>query len=323
MGEKASEDFHRAYEAIYKIISELSKVVRGKLEELKIIVATIVAGGHVLIEGPPGSAKTLVAYGLSRIIGGKFKRVQGNPDLLPTDLTGYHIYGFDGTTRFVEGPVFANILMFDELNRTPPRSQSALLQAMAEYQVSIDGITYDIPRPFHVIATEIPTEEEIGIYLLTLTLRDRFWTKIISGYVEPKDEFDIVKNSDTLYDLGRVGFEEIIGLEEFKWLQKFIDDGVYVDDRIVKYIVDLVNYIRNDERVALGPSHRGSIFLYRVAKSIALINKRDYVIPDDIKYVAKHVLAHRIAIRQQYEAEGYNSLKIVEEALNKVPVPKD
>ncbi len=318
-----SEDFLRAYNDVSKIISSLSEVVRGKTEELKVIVATIISGGHVLIEGPPGSAKTLIAYGLSRVIGGKFKRVQGNPDLLPTDLTGYHIYSLDGTTRFIEGPVFANILMFDELNRTPPRSQSALLQAMAEYQVSIDGVTYDIPRPFHVIATEIPIEEEIGIYPLTLTLRDRFWVKITSNYVEPEEELDIVKNSDILYDLGRVVFSESIGLDEFKWLQEFIDKGIYVDDRIVKYIVDLVNYIRSDERTALGPSHRGSIFLYRVAKSYALINKRDYVVPDDIKHLAKPVLVHRIDIKEQYRAEGYGAEEIVEEALRKVPVPKE
>ena len=318
-----SDSFLRAYNDISRIISSLSNVVRGKIDELKIIVATIVSGGHVLIEGPPGSAKTLIAYGLSRVIGGKFKRVQGNPDLLPTDLTGYHVYSLDGTTRFIEGPVFANILMFDELNRTPPRSQSALLQAMAEYQVSIDGITYDIPRPFHVIATEIPVEKEIGTYPLALTLKDRFWVKIISSYVEPEEELDIVRNADTLYDLGRVVFRDSIDLKEFRWLQGFVDKGIYVDNRIIKYIVDIVNYIRSDERVALGPSHRGSIFLYRIAKSYALINKRDYVIPDDIKHLAKPVLVHRIDIKEQYRAEGYSAEEIVEEALKKVPVPKE
>ncbi len=317
------DGFLRAYNDVSKIISSLSSVVRGKVDELKIIVATIVSGGHVLIEGPPGSAKTLIAYGLSRVIGGKFKRVQGNPDLLPTDLTGYHVYSLDGTTRFIEGPVFTNILMFDELNRTPPRSQSALLQAMAEYQVSIDGIKYNIPQPFHVIATEIPVEEEIGTYPLTLTLRDRFWVRIISNYVEPEEELDIIRNADTLYDLGRVVFRDSIDLKEFKWLQEFIDKGIYVDDRIIKYIVDLVNYIRSDERVALGPSHRGSIFLYRIAKSYALINKRDYVIPDDIKYLAKPVLIHRIEVKEQYRAEGYGPEEIIKEALNKVPVPKE
>lgn len=323
MDRDITRDFQRAYDDTNRVVSRLSEVVSGKENELKLIVATIVAGGHILIEGPPGSAKTLIAYGLSRVIGGEFKRVQGNPDLLPTDLTGYHIYSLDGKSRFVKGPIFTNILMFDELNRTPPRSQSALLQAMAEYQVSVDGVTYKIPRPFHVIATEIHAEEEVGVYPLTLTLRDRLWVKIIDDYVPPEEEFIIVRRSDILYDPNKIEFSQELDLKEFMWLQNFIDEGIYVDDRIVKYIVDLVNFIRRDERVALGPSHRGSIYLYRIAKTIALMNQRDYVIPDDVKYIAKYVLSHRIMLKEQYTIDGHKPEEVIEDALRKVPVPKE
>lgn len=316
-------DFDEARDKARSIIDYLSKIVIGKEVLLKHIVATILAGGHVLIEGPPGTAKTLIASGLAKTIGGVFKRVQGNPDILPTDITGYHIYMLDGTSRFVKGPVFTNILMFDELNRTPTRSQSALLQAMAEYQVTIDGITYDLPRPFHVIATEVPVEEEVGVYPLTLTLRDRFWIKCKSTYNDPREELTIVEKADILYNILDLKFDKIMEIQEFVKLQEFISKGIYVDKRIVKYIVDLVSSIRSNELVQLGPSHRGAIYLYRVSKALALINGRDYVIPDDVKELAVPVIAHRIVLSSDAEAEGRRPEDIVEETLQRISVPKE
>lgn len=318
----ADQLFNESHRRAKEILSALKKVIVGKGEELEVIVATIIAGGHVLIEGPPGAAKTLIAKSIASVISGSFRRVQGSPDLLPTDLTGYHIYDLSGRSRFVKGPIFTNILMFDELNRTHPRAQSALLQAMMEYQVSVDGVTYDIERPFHVIATEIPEGIEVGVYPLTLTLRDRFWVRVTSDYVGPDEEFDVVRRADELYDLSRLGLESVMGLDEFVGLQGFLSEGMYVDDRVVKYIVDLVSELRRDERVAVGPSHRGGVYLYRVGKAVALIEGRDYVIPDDIKRIAKYVLAHRIVIREEYRGE-YRAEEIVEEYLGKVPVPKE
>lgn len=319
MGEKLFRDAH---EKVKEILTTLKQVIIGKDEELQVIMAAILAGGHVLIEGPPGAAKTLVAKSIAAVIGGSFRRVQGSPDLLPTDLTGYHIYDLSGGSRFIRGPVFTNILMFDELNRTHPRAQAALLQAMMEYQVSVDGVTYDIDRPFHVIATEVPEDIEVGVYPLTLTLKDRFWVRVMSDYVAPDEEFEVIRRSDDLYDLSKLGLRSVTDIAKFAALQDFLSKGVYVDDRIVKYIVDLVSEIRADDRVAAGPSHRGGIYLYRVGKAAALIDGRDYVIPDDIKRVAKYVLAHRIVIREEYRGE-YSTEDVVGDHLRRVPVPKE
>jgi len=316
-------DLDRAREVVRDIVRAVSKVVVGKEVLIKHVVATLVAGGHVLIEGPPGTGKTLLAKSIAKAIGSEFRRVQGNPDLLPTDLTGYYIYSLDGSKRFVKGPVFTNILMFDELNRTPTRVQSALLQAMAERQVSIDGIIHTLPRPFHVIATEVLPEEEVGIYPLTLTLRDRFWIKCFSLYNRPDEELEIVRRSDKLYTVDASDVETIATLEEYVRLQNFISEGIYVDDRVVKYISDIVNYLRTHPSVRLGPSHRGSIYMYRVAKVLALMDGRDYVIPDDVKEVAIDILSHRMLLTEEAEVEGRKPQDIVSEALNKVEVPKE
>lgn len=315
-------DFRRAYELINELQRQVLKVVVGKKVLVKQVLATLVAGGHVLIEGPPGSAKTLISKAVSKAIGGTFSRVQGNPDILPTDLTGYYIYSIDGSKRFVRGPVFANILLFDELNRTPTRVQSALLQAMAERQVSIDGILHDLPRPFHVIATEVPVEQEVGIYSLTLTLRDRFWLKIISEYNVYDEELEIIKRADKLYDIDTSDVEKVVDITDFLELQKFVDK-IYVDERIVRYIANLANQIRNHRHVKTGLSHRGPIYLYRISKVIALMNQRDYVIPDDVKEIAINALAHRISISEEAVMEGLKPEDIVKEALEKVEVPKE
>uniref|UniRef100_A0A7C4NQ60 MoxR family ATPase n=1 Tax=Ignisphaera aggregans TaxID=334771 RepID=A0A7C4NQ60_9CREN len=316
-------DFDKVYEVVDRVRRSISGVVVGKKHLLDLILATFIAGGHVLLEGPPGTAKTLIAKAIARAIGGSFARVQGNPDILPTDLTGYYIYGLDGSRRFVRGPVFSNILMFDELNRTPPRVQSALLQAMAEYKVSIDGVDHDLPKPFHVIATEIPIEQEIGIYPLTLTLRDRFWVRCVSMYNPMGEEIEIVKRADKLYTVDASDVEKTIELDEYLRIQEFISKEIFVDDRIIHYIAELINYIRNHRYVRMGMSHRGSIFLYRIAKALALMNRRDYVIPDDIKEIAVEVLVHRIVLTDDAIAEGVKPEDIVREALNNVKVPKE
>ncbi len=316
-------DFDRAYDAVRGIVSGVGKAVIGKVDLIRHVVAALVAGGHVLIEGPPGTGKTLLAMSIAKAIGGKFMRVQGNPDILPTDLTGYYVHSLDGSRRFVPGPVFANVLMFDELNRTPTRVQSALLQAMAENKVSVEGETHKLPTPFHVIATKVSSEEEVGVYPLTLTLRDRFWIKCYSPYSGPRDEIEIIRRADELFLVDASEVEQVITVKEYVELQNFISNGIYVDNRIVKYILDIVVSLRNHHLVKLGPSHRAPIDLYRISKVLALIDKRDYVIPDDVKEVAVQVFSHRIVLSEEAEAEGRKPEDIVREVLDKVEVPKE
>ena len=313
-------DVDRVGSVIREVVKEVSKVIIGKREEVEVIVSTLFSGGHVLIEGYPGTAKTLLAKSLARSIGGVFKRVQGNPDILPSDITGFHVYSIDGRVRFVEGPIFANIVMVDEINRITPRAQSALLEAMQENQVTVDGVTYKLPQPFLVLATQIPASIGTGIYPLTETLIDRFASSIFSGYNEPVEEYEMVTRSDELVS---ENVETVTSPSEVVEIMEAIRRIVHVSERVVKYIVDIVNYIRRHEYIAYGPSHRVSIHLYRMSRVYAAYNGRDYVIPDDVKKLARYVIPHRIRLVAEAEAEGYTPEKIVLEALSKVSVPKE
>ncbi len=304
-----------------KVLEELERVIVGKKNEIKIVLSTIYAGGHILIEGPPGTAKTLLVKSIAKVFQGEFKRVQGNPDLLPTDLTGYYIYRLDGTRTFIEGPVFANFLMFDELNRTPPRVQSALLEALAENQVSIDGVTHRLPDPFHVFATEVPVDVEVGVYPLTITLRDRFWARLHVEYNDPSEELLIATRSDKLYK-SEPDINPISTTDALRSIRDFIDTNIFVDEKIIRYIVKLVSKIRNSDEVMIGPSHRATIHLYRVSKAYALINDRDYVIPDDVKITARYVIPHKIVLKREYELRGITPLDIIDKLLSEIDVPK-
>jgi len=229
-------DVDRVGSVIREVVKEVSKVIIGKREEVEVIVSTLFSGGHVLIEGYPGTAKTLLAKSLARSIGGVFKRVQGNPDILPSDITGFHVYSIDGRVRFVEGPIFANIVMVDEINRITPRAQSALLEAMQENQVTVDGVTYKLPQPFLVLATQIPASIGTGIYPLTETLIDRFASSIFSGYNEPVEEYEMVTRSDELVS---ENVETVTSPSEVVEIMEAIRRIVHVSERVVKYIVDI------------------------------------------------------------------------------------
>ena len=316
-------DASEAAGTLRMMVESISRVVVGARDIVEMVVAAVAAGGHVLLEGPPGTGKTLLAKALSMSIQGEFKRVQGNPDLLPTDLTGYYIYSLDGGRRFVRGPVFANILLFDELNRTPTRVQSALLQAMAEYQVSIDGVIHSLPRPFHVVATEVPAEEEAGVFPLARTLLDRFWVKAVTRIVDPSSEEVIVSRGDVYYSLDRVSVDPVTDVAGFTSLQSFIDYGVHVSRRVVRYIVSIAGALRGSPLVEWGPSHRGPVHLYRVSKALALLDGRDYVVPDDVKRAAVPVLAHRVKPSRAAEARGMTAEDVVLELLGEVEVPKE
>lgn len=312
-------DFDTVSKEIKDVISEISKVYLGKLELVKLCVAALYSGGHMLIEGYPGTGKTLLAKTIAKVTSGVYKRVQGHPDILPSDILGFHVYKVTGERVFVEGPVFTNILLFDELNRTPTRTQAALLEAMQEQQVTVDGVTYKLPRPFMVIATQVPYKYARGAYEIMETLADRFAVSASSYYNPPEEEIEVIRRSDYILD---IPVEPVTNPKRVLVVSRKISDLVHVDDYVVDYMVRLVNYVRYHQTVAYGPSHRATVHLLRVSRVIALMDSRDYVIPDDVKKVLAPVLVHKFKLKEEFELEGVKPENIVEEALRNVPVPK-
>ncbi|MEM1834300.1 MAG: MoxR family ATPase [Thermosphaera sp.] len=312
-------DFDSARSLVNEVVKEIRRVYVGKEEIVKLSVATLVANGHLLIEGYPGTGKTLLGKALAKAIGGEYARIQGHPDILPSDILGFHIYRLDGSREFVKGPVFSNILLFDELNRAPTRSQSAMLEAMQENQVTVDGVRYPLPKPFMVIGTQVPSKLATAPYQVLETLLDRFATSIKSYYNPIEEEEEIIEKSDVILELP---IDQVTKPQELVQVAASLPQLIHVDKLIVNYIASLIGYLRSHEAVAFGPSHRASIHLMRVSRVYALMDNRDYVIPDDVKKLADPVISHRVRIKEEYELEGINIDSIIDEALNKVPVPK-
>jgi len=319
MAEAEQIGFDEASREIRDVVSAVSKVYMGKLELVKLCIAALYSGGHVLIEGYPGTGKTLLAKTIAKVISGVYKRVQGHPDILPSDILGFHVYRVTGERVFVEGPVFTNILLFDELNRTPTRTQAALLEAMQEQQVTVDGVTYKLPRPFMVIATQVPYKYARGAYEIMETLADRFAISAPSYYNPPEEEVEVVQRSDYIIT---IPVEPVTTPKRVLAVSRRISDLIHVSDYVVDYMVRLVNYIRYHQAVAYGPSHRATVHLLGVSRVMALMDGRDYVIPDDVKNVFTPVVAHRFKLKEEFELEGVKPESIVEEALKSVPVPK-
>ncbi|MCX8208723.1 MAG: MoxR family ATPase [Sulfolobales archaeon] len=312
-------EFETARDVAGSVLKEVRKVYVGKQDIVKLATATLFSGGHLLIEGYPGTGKTLLAKTLAKVISGEFRRVQGHPDILPTDILGFYIYRLDGSKEFVRGPIFTNILMFDELNRAPTRTQAALLEAMQEYRATIDGVSHSLPRPFMVIATEVSPKIAVGAYQLMETLADRFFAKVPSYYNPPEEELEIVKKASTVLD---PPVERVTNPQTVLEIVTSLEELVHLSEVVADYIVRLVTYLRNHRAVLYGPSHRASIHLALLSRAYALLDGRDYVIPDDVKSVAVPVVAHKIRVRDEYEVEGITPESLVEEALNKIPVPK-
>ena len=299
------------------IMDELNRVVIGKEDLKKALIIALLAGGHVLIEGLPGTGKTLLAKSFAKIIGGEFKRIQFTPDLLPADITGFTAYYPDGTSKFHPGPIFANVILADELNRATPRTQSALLEAMQEKQVSIEGTTYKLPEPFIVIASQLPYGYE-GTYPLTEIQADRFMLRVWSDNPPAHEEKEIIGKIDEI-EAGNIQTitapEEIIAArEELK--------TIHVSDPVKEYIISMVNYLRRHPDLAVTPSPRGSIALYKASRALAALKGRSYVTPDDIKELAPLTLEHRIRVKAEAEIEGITPKNIIEGMLKEVEVPK-
>ena len=308
-----------------EIIDHVAAVFVGNRLLLRKLLAAALANGHVLFEDYPGLGKTLLAKVFSRSIGSDTKRVQFTPDLLPTDILGVNVWRQnEGRFELVQGPVFTNVLLADEINRAPPKTQAALLEAMEERQVTIDGVTMRLGSPFIVLATQNPIEQE-GTYPLPEAQLDRFLFRMGTGYPANRDlENDVLrrriewKKDDPTEDL-----EPAISLEGFLELQALVETAVYVDSVIVDYISQMVRLTREHPRVAVGVSPRGALALLRVSRSIALIHGRDFVVPDDVKMVVNDVLAHRIILNIEDTLEGVQPEEIIGEILEAVPPPTE
>ncbi len=308
-----------------QIIDRVGEAFVGNRLLLRKLLAATLANGHVLFEDYPGLGKTLLAKVFARAIGSDTKRVQFTPDLLPSDILGVNVWRQnEGTFQMVKGPVFTNVLLADEINRAPPKTQSALLEAMEERQVTIDGATLGLGFPFVVIATQNPIEQE-GTYPLPEAQLDRFLLKLSTGYPANRQlENDILlrriqwQKDDPTSDL-----EPAVDVDRFRELQRCVETEVYTDEAIVDYITQLVRLSREHERVAVGVSPRGALALLRASRSMALIHGRDFVVPDDVKMVVPDALSHRIILNIEDTLEGVRGEDIIDDVLQQVPVPSD
>jgi MoxR-like ATPase len=294
------------------LMQNLSLVIVGKHEAIRLVLVALLSGGHALLEDVPGVGKTLLAKSLAKSIEGKFQRLQCTPDLLPTDVTGTNVWNpRSGEFEFMAGPIFANVLLTDEINRATPRTQSALLEVMEEHQVTIDGVSRKVPEPFFVIATQNPVEYQ-GTFPLPEAQMDRFALSLSLGYPSETEELQMLqrlqsgKNAQTL--------QPCISLEEVRQLQALCAQ-VRVEASLQQYMLDLVRATRNDEEITLGVSPRGTVALHKAVQALAFLEGREYAIPDDVKMLVPAVLSHRII-----PASGRRAKLIVDRLLRSIPI---
>lgn len=306
-------------EAISRLESNITKVVYGKRDVIRQCLVALFAGEHVLLEDVPGVGKTLIGRAIAKSVAGNFGRIQFTPDLLPADITGSSFY--DANTqefRFSEGPIFSNILLADEINRTTPRTQSAMLEAMNERQVSVDGTSYQLPQPFMVIATENPMEYE-GTYPLPESQLDRFLMRLSVGYPDREDELEVLRT----HQLG-TPIDTLEPVLDTKTIMEIRGEVVKirVDDAINKYILDIADATRESESLFVGVSTRGAIAFSRAAQAFAMMEGRDFVVPDDIKNLAIPVLSHRVMPKSYSHGNQRQAVEaIIERIIEAVPVP--
>ena len=296
----------------HNLIDNVQRVIVGKAEVIELLVVALICEGHVLLEDVPGTGKTMLARAMANSLGGSFKRLQCTPDLLPNDVTGVSVFNQqNGQFEFRAGPVFVNILLADEINRATPRTQSALLEAMQEQQVTVDGVTRLLPRPFLVMATQNPVEYE-GTFILPEAQLDRFLMRLAVGYPASQDEKTILTNLQHEHPI--TVLEQVVDVTLLGDLQHQVWD-IHVDETLKEYIVALVAATRAHPDLALGGSPRASLALFKAAQGLAAVRGRDHILPDDIKYLAPFVLPHRLILKPEAELRGRSLRSVVEDVL--------
>ncbi len=307
-----------AHSKIIAAIDEIEKVIVGKRGEVIMLMTALLSGSHVLIEDVPGTGKTSLAASLARVTGLDFKRAQFTPDVMASDITGFNIYNRQKEQfEFREGLIMCNLLLADEVNRASPKTQSALLEAMEESRVTVDGVTYQIPDPFMVIATQNPTGY-VGTYPLPEAQLDRFALKINMGYPAAEEEISIIKSRRGINPLETV--EKIIDIENIRAMRKYVSD-IHIDDELYGYIVALTTATRKHSQLALGASPRSSVALMHLSQAYAFIRGRDYVLPDDIGSLYRAAIGHRLILRQEAKLSNQSADNILGEILRATTVP--
>lgn len=298
--------------------TNVERVIVGKRREVELVLVAVLCRGHVLIEDVPGVGKTVLAKAIARSIGSTFKRIQFTPDLLPSDVTGVNVFNPQtGRFEFRPGPIVANMVLADEINRATPKTQSALLEAMEEAQITVDGVTHRLPEPFVVLATENPIEYE-GTFPLPEAQLDRFLVRISLGYPGRAGELEMLSRQHRAHPLQSL--TQVIALEELLAAQSAVRE-VHVDPLVSEYIISIVEATRNHQDVQLGASPRGSLALYNAARAHAAIQGRDYVVPDDVKALAEPTLAHRVIVSPAARVRNVDSRTIIYDILRALPVP--
>lgn len=299
-----------------KILGNCSKVILGKEEVINLVIVSFICSGHVLLEDVPGTGKTMLLRSFAKSIGGDFKRIQFTPDLLPSDLTGINYYNSkEGEFKFRRGPLFSNIVLADEINRATPRTQSSLLEAMEESQITVDGETMPLDEPFMVMATQNPIESS-GTFPLPEAQIDRFFMRLSLGYMQKEQELEVISRKSTIDIIESLNC--VVSSEETKYVKDKFSE-VTVSDEVAEYMMEIVTGTRNDKRFLTGVSTRGAIALYKASQAYAAINGRDFVLPEDVQFVAKDVLCHRIVSaggRRAKETATY-----FEDIIRNIPVP--
>ncbi len=319
----SKSDFESARQSCERIIHAVSNVFVGDTLILQKMLAAALANGHVLFEDYPGLGKTLLAKVFTKVVGCDYRRIQFTPDLLPADIVGGKIWRpQDSSFELIKGPVFTNILLADEINRTPPKTQAALLEAMEERHVTIEGDTHTLKMPFFVLATQNPIEQE-GTYPLPEAQLDRFMLKLSVGYPRSvEEETTIMKRRiNWRKDDPSIDVTPVISQDDFLSLQALAENEVYVDDSILDYITKIVRATREHEQVEIGSSPRGALALLRISRCLAVIYGRDFVVPDDVKMIAQDALSHRIILKIEETIEGAKERQIIDAVVASIPAP--